>query len=304
MAAAPVTEGEVAFEAPNAGKPCKTWYKVHGSLEDTSSPALIALHGGPGAGHEYLSPLEGLYEQHRIPVVFYDQVGCGRSTHFREKAGDTSFWTFDLFIAELDNLIDHLKLRERGFYVLGQSWGGMFGAIYATRRPVGLKKLVIASSPASVPLYVVGNAQLRSALPGDMCKVLETADHDSPEYKEASHYFYSQHVYRLDPLPEHVSQAFKNLEDDPTAYHTMQGPSELVITGTLKDWEGWKVADEIKVDSLVLNGRYDEMTDICVAPWFKAIPRVKWVTFEKASHMAHWEDTERFLEVCGSFLVD
>ncbi|KAI1773337.1 proline-specific peptidase [Hypoxylon cercidicola] len=297
-----VLEGEVSFNAPNGGKSGSTWYKVYGSLEDSSIPALIALHGGPGAGHEYLSPLTKLYEKYGIPIVFYDQIGCGRSTHYREKLRDNSFWTFDLFIQELDNLVDHLKLRKRGFFLIGQSWGGMLGAVYAARHPQGLKKLIIASSPASVPLYIVGNNRLRSELPPDIREALEGSDHESLEYKKASTFFYKQHVCRLDPRPEDVQTAFKNLEEDSTAYITMQGPSELVIVGNLNDWEGWKVAHQISVDTLVLNGRYDEMTDECVEPWFKAIPRVKWVTFENSSHMAHWEQPERFLQVCGSFL--
>ncbi|KAI1498645.1 proline-specific peptidase [Biscogniauxia marginata] len=302
MVAVHVLEGEVSFEAPNGGKPGSTWYKVYGSLEGSPLLPLITLHGGPGAGHEYLSPLTNLYGKYGIPIVFYDQVGCGRSTHYREKMGDESFWTFDLFIQELDNLVDHLKLRERGFFLLGQSWGGMLGAVYATRHPKGLKKLIIASSPASMPLYVVGNDQLRSELPQDMREALESSDHDSPEYEKASAFFYKQHVCRLDPRPEDVQAAFKNLHEDSTAYLTMQGPSELLIVGSLKDWEGYKIAHEISVDTLVLNGRYDEMTDVCVEPWFKAIPRVKWVTFENSSHMAHWEQPERFLQVCGGFL--
>ncbi|ROV91501.1 hypothetical protein VMCG_09475 [Cytospora schulzeri] len=56
----PVTEGEVDFDAPGAGKPCKTFYKVLGELG--SGPSLIALHGGPGAGHEYLAPLADLWK--------------------------------------------------------------------------------------------------------------------------------------------------------------------------------------------------------------------------------------------------
>lgn len=46
MASAP-QEGEVAFDAPGAGKPCKTWYKIYGSPESHPGPALVALHGGP-----------------------------------------------------------------------------------------------------------------------------------------------------------------------------------------------------------------------------------------------------------------
>jgi len=34
-------------------------------------------------------------------VIFYDQVGNGRSTHLPERGAD--FWTVDLFVRELRN---------------------------------------------------------------------------------------------------------------------------------------------------------------------------------------------------------
>jgi proline-specific peptidase len=223
MAASSINDGEVTFEAPNAEKPCKTWYKIVGNLE--SGPPLVALHGGPGAGHEYLLPLTDLHEKHGIPIIFYDQIGSGRSTHLREKKNDTTFWTFDLYIQELDNLVDHLKLRDTGFYLLGQSWGGMFGALYASRRPRGLKKLVISSGPASIPLLLKGLEGLIEALPSNVRSKLEDCnrrgDYESLEFEEAAAVFYARHVCRLDPHPPEVQNAFKNLKDDPTAYLTL-----------------------------------------------------------------------------------
>lgn len=223
MAATLITEGEVPFEAPNAGKPCKTWYKIVGDLK--SGPPLIALHGGPGAGHEYLQAITDLQEKHGIPIIFYDQIGCGHSTHFREKENDTTFWTFDLYIRELDNLVDHLTLRDTGFYLLGQSWGGMFGTIYASQRPRGLKKLIISSGPASIPLIVKGYEGLFAALPPDTRKTIEDCikkgDYESPEFEEAAAVFYARHVCRLDPLPSEVQCAFQHLKEDPTAYLTL-----------------------------------------------------------------------------------
>jgi proline-specific peptidase len=191
MASLPTSEGEVPFDAPNAGKPCKTWYKIVGDLN--SGPPLVILHGGPGAGHRYLSSLTDLYEKKGIPIVFYDQIGCGRSTHFREKPGDVSFWTFDLYVQELENLINHLNLRDKGFYLYGQSWGGMFGAVYACRRPQGLKKLILSNAPASVPLVLKGYEPLFAALPSDVRETLEECvrrgDYESPEYEKAAAVF-------------------------------------------------------------------------------------------------------------------
>lgn len=217
-----VNTGEVDFETPNAGKTCKTWYKIVGKLD---SPPLITLHGGPGAGHEYMLSLTDLHKKYGIPVIFYDQIGCGQSTHFPEKVNDTNFWTFELYIAELDNLIERLQLRDVGFYLLGQSWGGMFGPLYASRRPRGLKKLIISGGPASIPLLVKGFEGLIAELPDDVRKTIEDCnkrgDHESQEFHEAAAVFYSKHVCRLDPQPPEVQCAFTHLKEDPTAYMTL-----------------------------------------------------------------------------------
>ncbi|ODN70359.1 L-amino acid amidase [Methylobrevis pamukkalensis] len=82
----------------------KTWYRVTGDLAGPKTP-LIVLHGGPGCTHDYVDSFKDLAATGRA-VIHYDQIGNGHSTHLPEKGGD--FWTPALFMAELDNLIDHL----------------------------------------------------------------------------------------------------------------------------------------------------------------------------------------------------
>jgi pimeloyl-ACP methyl ester carboxylesterase len=84
--------------------------------------------------------------------------------------------------------------------------------------------------------------------------------------------------------------------------YVRQGPSEFVILGSFKSWEGWPEGHKIEVPTLLINGRYDEATDLCMEPWFSTIPRVRWVTLENSSHMGHLEDRERYMQVCGGFL--
>lgn len=115
-----VIEGEVDFVVPAAGKPCKTWYKVIGDLQ--SNKPLVALHGGPGCAHEYLLVLADLTSSLSIPIVLYDQIGNGQSTHLPEKNGDGSFWNEQLFLDELDNLLTHLGIKDN-YDLLGHSWG-------------------------------------------------------------------------------------------------------------------------------------------------------------------------------------
>jgi L-proline amide hydrolase len=71
----------------------------------------------------------------------------------------------------------------------------------------------------------------------------------------------------------------------------------------LKDWTIIEDAHKISVPTLLLNGRYDEAQDSVMAPFFREIPHVKWVGFAGSSHMSHFEERERFMEVVGNFLV-
>lgn len=224
MTTTKITEGKVPFHIPSAGKPCETWYKIVGDLSSGITP-LVIVHGGPGATHVYLLPFIDLHIKYGIPVIFYDQVGCGNSTHIREKNRDEAFWTVDLFIQELDNLVDHLDLRKHGYDILGQSWGGMLGGVYAARTPVGLRKVVLADSPASVPLMQKGVDQLVKGLPDDVQRDLEECtrdeDFESDKYKDACLVFYKKHLCRIYPFPGDVEKALTQLEDDPTVYGTM-----------------------------------------------------------------------------------
>ena len=81
------------------------------------------------------------------------------------------------------------------------------------------------------------------------------------------------------------------------------GPSEMFIVGTMKDWTVIDELHHINASTLLLNGRYDEAQDIVVQPFFDLIPRVKWFQFAESSHMPHHEERELFLKVVGGFLT-
>ena len=160
-------EGYLDIVVPGADKPCKTWYKVFGDLKTSARRPLVVVHGGPGVVHNYLLSLTDLTSLHSIPVILYDQLGNGKSTHLPDKSGDASFWTEELFLTELKQLLEHLGVQD-DFDLLGHSWGGMLGARFATSHPPGLKRLVIASAPASMKLWVEAANHLRAQLPSDV----------------------------------------------------------------------------------------------------------------------------------------
>lgn len=109
--------------------PYETWYQVTGDLS-SGRPALVAVHGGPGSTHDYLRNLNEL-AAHTGPVVLYDQLGNGGSTHLPDKGAD--FWTPELFADELSNLLRQLGIEDN-YVLFGQSWGGLLVTKFAAER--------------------------------------------------------------------------------------------------------------------------------------------------------------------------
>jgi L-proline amide hydrolase len=293
----PVQQGTVSFGE------WETWYRISGDMSSGLTPLLVA-HGGPGCTHDYVLSIAALAESGR-PVIHYDQLGAGNSTHLREKGAD--FWTVDLFLDEMDNLLSKLGIKDN-YHLLGQSWGGMLGAEHAIRQPAGLRSLVISNSPASMKLWVAEAKRLRSLMPEAQRDALDRHEADGttndPEYLAATEAFYNLHVCRIVPNPPEVLRTNKCLEEDPTVYHTMNGPNEFFCIGTLRDWTVIDKVHLINVPTLLASGRYDEATPATVQPFFDNIPDVRWEIFEESSHMPFVEEPERYLEVVGSFLSE
>ncbi|PMD58684.1 peptidase S33, tricorn interacting factor 1 [Hyaloscypha bicolor E] len=225
MAEIPSTEGEVDFHVEGAGKQCKKWYKIFGEFPSPMGiPPLIVLHGGPGVPHNTLLPLKHLVTTNNVPVILYNQIGCGQSTHLPEKRGDEFFWTVDLFLNELENLLKYLGIT--GEYDLdGHSAGGVLASEWEVRRPKGLRRLVLSSTLATKPLLMETMIKLRSELPKETQDILikheDDGTLDSPEYQQANMLFASKHMLRITPLPEEFLASMKALKEDNTVNFTM-----------------------------------------------------------------------------------
>lgn len=283
----------------------ETWYRVTGQLEPAVDQApLVVVHGGPGVPHNYCLAMTSLAEEGRA-VIHYDQLGCGNSTHLPDKGAE--FWTVALFVQELRNLLEALGIEGR-FHLLGQSWGGMLAPEFMVADGAGVQSLTICDSPASMPLWLEAAAALRARLPVDVQATLDRHEAagttDSEEYLAAVNVFYERHVCRVVPFPPEVAASFALLEADPTVYHTMNGPSEFHVIGTLKDWSIIDRLDQITVPTLVVAGQHDEAMSAVWQPFLDRIGGARSHIFPDASHMPHVEQTQQFTTVVGGFLRD
>ena len=278
----------------------RTWYRIVGEAESPGKYPLLILHGGPGASHDYLEPIGAIAATGRR-VIFYDQLGGGRSEH----PSNPAMWTPELFVEEVVAMRNALGLDR--VHILGQSWGGMLGMQYTLTQPAGLLSLVVANSPASMPQFLAGVNQLRTLLPPEVQQTLlrhEAAGTTAaPEYEEAMLVFYRRHLCRADPWPDCLLRTFDQMGKYPEVYHTMNGPSEFHVIGTIKDWDITSRLGEIRVPVLIMAARYDEVTPAVAETIHHGIAGAEWVLFEDSAHCPHIEESERYMQVLADFLT-
>lgn len=265
------------------------WYRVAG--EGPAVPVLL-LHGGPGCGHDYLEPLEALAAER--PVIFYDQLGCGRS----DKPADPSLWQIDRFVAEVDAVRKGLGLER--IHLLGQSWGAWLALEYLLTRPDGVASVVLANGAASCRDHVAGALSWLADLPAETRALIEGGDYADPAYQMARILYYQQHVCRVDPWPDCMLRTAQNLFES-ESHAVLYGPSDFEATGNLKDWDRTARLGEINVPTLILGSRYDIAAPPCSLTLFHGIPGAQLHLFANSSHTPHLEETEAFLDTVRAF---
>jgi L-proline amide hydrolase len=107
----------------------------------------------------------------------------------------------------------------------------------------------------------------------------------------------------LDEWPAEVDAAFGWIDRDPTVYHTMNGPSEFHVVGSIRDWQSKDRLSEIAVPTLLVSGAYDEAAPALQQALLAGIEGSRWTLFEQSSHMPHVEERARYMQVVGDWLT-
>ena len=259
---------------------------------------LLLLNGGPGLPCDYLFTPHLALVEHGWTVISYDQLGCGNS----DKPDDTSLWTLDRYVAELEEVVALLGLDR--FHLLGHSWGTWLGTEYALRNQPRIVKYVLADGDCDTPHLVDQLERLRSALGADTVAMMKrheaagTIEH--PEYQAAITILNYRHVCRLDQWPEPLTRSLAQWNMGP--YTTIQGPNEFTYTGNIRDWSLIPKLGNLRVPCLVLCGEFDELPPACSARIHDALPDSRLKIFAGCSHMPFYEDPAAYFPCLRNFL--
>ena len=276
----------------------RTWYHVVGGQATPDRLPLLLVHGGPGIPSDCLEPLEAVAETGR-PVVFYDQLGCGKS----DRPDDPTLWRIDLFLDELAAVRDAVGLDQ--VHLLGFSWGGALVMEYALTQPDGLASLILHSTFARRQAVDAIEQRAYDTLPPEVADTLRRYEAagtiDDPAYQAARQVFDLRYVCRIDPWPDFLQRAIARANFAIAA--VMDDRDDRHAPGGRKNWDITAHLGEIQVPTLVLGGRYDGLAGGQDEVLRDGIPGAEWVVFEESSHYAHAEEPERFLAVLDDFLA-
>ena len=271
----------------------KVWYKIVGSGDKTP---LLLLHGGPGVPSYYLNTMAALGDER--PVIFIDQLGCGRS----DRITDTTLMTIPAYLKELKEIHDALGLKD--YYIFGHSWGTIYAVEYYFAHPEGIKALILSGPALDIHRWSKDADTLIATLPDSLQKAIrineKNGTYDSPSYQQAVDYYYKLYLARKQPWSADIDSAFAQMGEN--VYMHMDGPSEFTLSGNLKDYNATGKLGNIKVPALFIGGEYDEARPETVRYYASLVPGAKVAIIPNAGHLSMQDNPEANNKAIRDFL--
>jgi proline iminopeptidase len=277
-----------------------------------NAPALLYLHGGPGAGSYDFTLYQGERLSGRLRLVVMDQRGVLRSDPL---ANNEAFGLQDI-IEDCEALRKHLGIRR--WSVLSHSFGGIVAVRYALAYPDAVEKLLLESPSLDVASSC--RSQLRGA-------AIEYRALGKPEIaEECLRAAEAQHPMKTlfeDTL--RLTNALGARRNNLYVHGAEKDFFERLVAGSPFPPELWKKGSlhqhkifaegllfesllprlsEIKCPTLLIKGKYDWVTaDDQVAAFRREVKLEKVVVFKDSSHFVHVEEPARYASVVTRFVT-
>lgn len=279
----------------------KVWTKRFGNNPKIK---ILLLHGGPAMTHEYMECFETFFQRQSFEFYEYDQLG----SYYSDQPKDSSLWTTERFVEEVEQVRKAIGANSDNFYVLGNSWGGILAMEYTLKYQKNMKALLVANMVASAPEYgkyadEVLAKQMKPEILAEIRALEAKKDFNNPRYMELLiPNFYKQHLCRLEEWPDGLNRASKHINGE--IYTLMQGPSEFGISGRLAKWDIKNRLHEITIPTLMIGAKYDTMDPKAMEEQSKLVHKGRFLYCPNGSHLAMWDDQQVFMNGVIQFIND
>ena len=278
----------------------RLYYETYGFDERGT---VIVVPGGPGLSHDYLHSIADLAPL-GYRVIFYDPLGCGRS----ERPRKPSECSFRHSIDEVEGVRRALRISGP-LHLLGHSYGGRVALEAAVQDPGHFAGLILFSP--SVRLPEVASIWNLARLPPKARAFLTRRNPRFEDiwepgtktgyrrYREGYEIFTRLRVCRMKVPPFNLVHSMQHLNP---RVATAIVRSEKSFYGTASPEEATRRYENLTVPCLLTVGRYDQLSPSGVRALHRRIPGSEMVVFEHSSHLANWEEREKFIEGVDRFL--
>lgn len=298
---APESGGVKMIPIETPAGPFHVWTKRFGNHPRIK---ILLLHGGPAMTHEYMECFETFFMREGFEFYEYDQLG----SYYSDQPTDSSLWTIERFVDEVEQVRQAIGADSSNFYVLGNSWGGILAMEYALKHPKHLRGLIVANMMASAPEYgkyadEVLAQQMDTAVLSEIRSLEAQKDFINPRFMALlQEHYYNHHICRLQPWPEPCVRSFRHGNN--AIYTLMQGPSEFGISGRLARWDITSRLKEIATPTLMIGAKYDTMDPAAMERQSKMVQHGEFLYCPNGSHLAMWDDQQVFMSGVIKFIHD
>jgi proline iminopeptidase len=271
----------------------KVWTKRFGNNPRIK---ILLLHGGPAMTHEYMECFESFFPKEGFEFYEYDQLG----SYYSDQPKDSSLWTIERFVDEVEQVRRAIGADSNNFYVLGNSWGGILAMEYALKHQQHMKGLIVANMVASIPDYNVYAKnvlapQMDQKVYAELMAIEKRGDYQNPRYTELlMSNFYNKHICRLAEWPEPANRSFKHMNYE--IYKMMQGPSEFGASGRLLNWNIKDQLKNITIPALMIGAKHDTMDPAAMEAQSKMVKNGSYLFCPNGSHLSMWDDQQVFMK--------
>ena len=270
----PVNGTQLHVESVGEGDPC------------------LCLHGGPGTDASGLARSLGpLAAPLGLRLVFYDHRGHGRSEWVPVEE-----CTQDQLVADVEGLRQALGLGP--VHLLGISWGGFLGLMYAARHPGSVRALAVVGAAASREFMARAEANARKRATLDQWAAYRALWDGSLAEDEV----YRRAFETIRPLYFHDGRLVAAASAARAATRYRVALRNFVIHHEYARYDCREELGRITCPTLVMVGRHDWICPVDQAEEIhRLVPHSELEVFEASGHSPQVEEPDAFVRRLHAF---
>jgi proline-specific peptidase len=241
-------------------------------------------------------------------IIFYDQIGCGRST-FPEPQEQSH--SIEHSVQDLDTLIIALRLSK--FHLFGHSFGGILAYEYLKSKKVHISStpspsclsLILANTPSNMRISLEESSRIKEEIKHELIHDMSSLEVDesikdkslSKSIKELLH---NRHECRTRSTPEPLAKAIRRRgKIEPEAVSDY-----VALPYTISQTSSVEHSNKYLPPVLLIRGEFDFVTEECIEGWrkiFEGSPvrgsAYREEVMKNCAHYCHLEEELQFSEL-------